>query len=141
MIDPIKNRKASHEYIIIKKLEVGIILQGSEVKSINERKVSFVDSWVSIENGEMFLNNFTIENYKNTTSFKLNPKRKRKLLAHKSQIDSFANEVKYNQSLTIIPLDIHISNHKYKFEIALCKGKNEYDKRQALKEKESNKDH
>lgn len=130
----IKNKKAFHDFNIIKKLEVGIVLTGNEIKSIRRKEVSIKESYIQIHQNELQLINFYIKNYQNSFS-QLDERRTRKLLAHKKEIIKLANESQ-QKGYTIVPLKMYLKNNKAKLEIALCQGKHNYDKRNALKEKQ-----
>jgi len=127
----IVNKKATYQYEIFERWEAGIVLKGTEVKSIREGRVSFIDSFVQIRGGEVFLYNLHIAPY-SATSFDYNPKRERKLLLHKSQIRRLAG-ILTQRGLTLIPLCIYFKKNKVKVEIGLAKGKKLYDKREKIK--------
>lgn len=141
------NRKALHNYFIKDKFEAGIVLVGSEVKSCCNGSVDLSDAYVSIDNGELIMHNSFIANYKNSTSFVERDihrsslsvdgnfeKRKRKLLMHKKEILKLYQLINI-KGFTLIPLSFYIKNRKIKVELALAKGKHNYDKRNSLKEK------
>ncbi|MCM8804739.1 MAG: SsrA-binding protein [Candidatus Omnitrophica bacterium] len=131
----IENKKAYYDYEIIEKTESGIVLKGSEVKSIRDGKISFKDSYAKVENGEIYLYNFYIAPYPCSLE-KLNPVRKRKLLLKKNEIKRLEKKVS-EKGLTIVPLSVYFNNRGLaKMEIALVKGKKLFDKRRELKEKE-----
>lgn len=131
----IENKKAYHDYEIIEKLEAGIQLKGSEVKSLREGRANLKDSYAKVINGEMFLFNFYIAPYPNSFE-KIEPKRKKKLLLHKKQINKWAQKVE-EKGLTIVPLSVYFNDRGLaKVELALVKGKKIYDKRKAIKERE-----
>lgn len=131
------NRQARHDYNINKELEVGIVLNGQEIKSIRKRQINLKGSFIQIKNNELFLIGAHISHHTNASGFlSYNETRTRKLLAKKSEIKNWANYLKLFQSATIIPLDVHLSNGKAKLKIGLASGKKKHDKRQALKEKD-----
>lgn len=131
----IENKKAYHDYEIIERFESGIVLKGSEVKSIRDGKISFKDSYAKIENGEIYLYNFYIAPYPCSLE-KLNPLRKRKLLLKKDEIRRLERKVS-EKTLTIVPLSVYFNNKGIaKLEIALVKGKKIFDKRRELKKRE-----
>lgn len=135
----IKNKKAYHDYTILDRLEVGISLVGQEIKSIRKGAVNLKDSFIKIINHEFILSNMHISPWQ-THGFALNdPLRDRKLLAHKQEIKKWERDIK-TKSYTIVPLSLYFKNGKAKLEIALVKGKKNYDKRQALKEKDIKRD-
>ncbi len=130
-----ENKEAKNKYDILETYEAGIVLTGSEVKSLREKgTVSFKDSFVRIQNGEAFLYNLYIAPYKHATIENHDPLRTRKLLLHKREIMRLAGKVQ-EKGLTIIPLKLYWKNNKVKVLIALAKGKKLYDRRRELKEK------
>lgn len=132
----IRNKKAYFDYEILEKYEAGIELKGTEVKSVREGKVNLRDSFVRIENGEAFLFNTYIAPYKHGSLFNHEPTRKRKLLLHKREIKRLMGKVQ-EKGLTIVPLRMYFNERgKVKVEIALVKGKRKYDKREAIKRRE-----
>ena len=133
-----RNKKASHDYFILESLEVGIVLTGTEIKSIRDNKVSINDSYVEAKNGSLKIINMHISPYKQGNIFNHNEIRDRILLAHKKEIIKLETRVKL-ESITIVPLELYLKKGKAKLTIAICKGKKNYDKRDALKEKELNK--
>ena len=131
------NKKAYHDYFILETYEAGIVLVGSEVKSIRLGNINLKDSYVSIsQNSEMFLKNAHVKTYDKTTSFQLDEKRDRKLLLNKTEIRKLNQQVK-EKGLTIVPLKIYFSGQFVKLEIALVKGKHTYDKKETLKQKDT----
>jgi SsrA-binding protein len=133
----IRNKKAYHDYEILEKIEAGIELKGSEVKSLREGKASIKEAYVRIENGEVFLVNAHISPYTHGGLFNHDPKRKRKLLLHKREIKRLAGKVQ-ERGLTIVPLRIYFNKRGWaKVEIALVKGKKKHEKREAIKRREA----
>ena len=131
-----KNRKARHNYFFIQELEAGIVLRGSEIKSIREGKLSFKDSYASIEAGEIWLFNLHINPYKYDSNFAPDPERKRKLLFNRREIKKIRSQVD-EKGITLIPVEIYINNKGLaKIKIALAKGKRQYDKREDIKKKD-----
>ena len=130
------NRKARFNYTILESLEAGIQLKGTEVKSLRGSEASLADSFARLEGNEVFLYNMHIAPYEFGNIANVDPKRPRKLLLHKSQIRRLVGEVA-TKKLALIPLKIYFKNGIAKIELALVKGKKAYDKRQAIKEKES----
>ncbi len=128
------NRKAYYNFFISDVVEAGIVLEGSEVKSVRAGGVSLVDSFVVIKNGEMFLKNAYIKPYEKTSSFKPDERRTRKLLLNKAEIQKFERLTK-EKGFTIVATKMYFKNGKVKVEIGLAKGKKLYDKRATLKEK------
>ena len=132
----IKNRKAYFNYKILEKLEVGIVLTGTEVKSIRQSKINIAESYVNIDdNLELFIQNCHIDEYTEGNRFNHNPKRKRKLLAHRTEILKMQKATSL-KGYTLIPLKVYFNKGKVKFEIGICKGKEGIDKRNSIKEKE-----
>lgn len=136
-----KNKKAYFDYEVIDTFEAGIVLQGSEIKSIRNNTVSIKDSFIKIDsNLEIFAYNFTISKYEHASIYAPEPNRPKKLLLNKKEIIKLYNEVK-QKTLTIIPLEIIINEkQKAKMKIGLCRGKKNYDKRASLKEKSIKRD-
>ena len=135
-----KNSKAYHDYFIDSKIECGIELAGTEVKSIREGKVNMKDSYAQIKNGELYIYSLHISPYEKGNIFNKDPLRTRKLLAHKKEILKMSLKVK-KDGMTIIPLKIYFNDaNKVKLEIALAKGKHTVDKRASLKEKDMKRD-
>jgi len=130
-----KNKKVYFEYEIDEKFEAGIVLVGSEVKSVRLGNVRLADSFCFIENGEVFLKNCHIAPYDKGSYFNEDTKRSRKLLLHKKEIDRLIGKIK-QKGLTLVPTSIYINKNKVKLEIALGKGKKLHDKRKTLKEKD-----
>lgn len=131
-----KNRKARHNYFFVQELEAGIVLQGSEIKSIREGKVSFKDSYANIEKDEVWLYSLHISPYKYNSNFAPDPERKRKLLLNKREIRKIRNQIE-EKGMTLIPAEIYINdNGLAKVKLALAKGKRQYDKREDIKKKD-----
>jgi|26BtaG_2_1085354.scaffolds.fasta_scaffold00001_144 SsrA-binding protein len=135
----IKNRKARFEYEILDTYTAGIVLRGTEIKAIREGKASIAESFCEFSNNELFVINMTVQEYSHATNFNHKPKSERKLLLNRNELKKLEKEVK-NSGLTIIPL-LLFTNDKglAKMQIALCKGKKEYDKREAIKTRDSKK--
>lgn len=133
----IKNRKAKFEYEILDTYTAGIVLRGSEIKAIREGKASIAESFCEFSNGELFVINMTVQEYSHAYNFTHAPKSERKMLLNRSELKKLEKEVK-NTGLTIIPLLLY-TNEKglAKMEIALCRGKKQYDKREVIKERDS----
>ena len=131
-----QNKKARHDYAIEDKYEAGMVLTGTEVKSLREGRASLAEAFVSIDRrGEMWLENANIPEYLNGTWNNHAPKRKRKLLLHEREIIKLARQSEA-KGYTIIPLSLYFKDGRVKAEIALARGKREYDKRQALREEQ-----
>lgn len=134
-----RNKKANHEYFILETCEAGIVLTGTEIKSIKNSKVSIQDAYCEIKKSEMFVQNMHISLYEKGNIFNHKEVRERKLLLHKKEIIKFFSKVQLD-GLTIIPLEVYITKGLCKIKIGLCKGKKLFDKRNDLKEKSIKKD-
>ena len=131
-----QNRKAYHDYFVEDRYEAGIVLSGTEVKSLREGRASLAESFVSIDRrGEIWLEGANIPEYLNGTWNNHAPKRKRKLLLHAAQIAKLSRGIEA-KGYTIVPLSLYFKDGRVKAEIALARGKKEYDKRQALREEQ-----
>ena len=133
------NRKASFNYFFIELLEAGIVLKGSEVKSLRDGKGSIADSYAIDNNGELFLINSHIPLYRQSSYNNHNPKGDRKLLLNKKEINKLIGRIN-QEGLTLIPTKLYFSNGKVKVEIAVAKGKKLYDKRQVKKKRDWNRE-
>jgi len=131
-----RNRKAVHEFELLEKVECGLMLAGTEVKSLRAGKASLEGAFARIENGEVWLYRAEIPEYAQGSWTNHDPKRKRKLLLHARQIAKLSAEVSQKGS-TLIPLALYFKGSRAKLELALARGKKLYDKRQALKEKDA----
>jgi SsrA-binding protein len=129
-----QNKKAYHDYFIEETLEAGIVLQGTEVKSLRQGKANLKDSYVQIDDEEAFLHNTHISPYPYGHQFNHEPERVRKLLLHKREIRRLLGKTQ-QRGYTLIPLKIYLKNGKIKMEIGLAKGKTLYDKRENLKKR------
>ncbi|MEW5868304.1 MAG: SsrA-binding protein SmpB [Chloroflexota bacterium] len=125
------NRKASHEYFLLERLEAGIALQGSEIKSIRAGQISLAEAYVRVENGEAWLVDAHIAPYEHAGAFNHEPRRARKLLLHRKEILHLWEQVR-QKGVTVIPLRVYLKEGRAKVEIAVAKGKKLYDKRQAI---------
>ncbi|MFI5765844.1 MULTISPECIES: SsrA-binding protein SmpB [unclassified Streptomyces] len=130
-----QNKKARHDYTIIDTYECGLVLTGTEVKSLRQGRASLVDGFVSVESGEAWLYNVHVPEYSQGTWTNHSARRKRKLLLHREEIDKLESKTGETGN-TIVPLALYFKDGRAKIEIALAKGKKEYDKRQALREKQ-----
>ena len=126
-----QNRKARHDFQIEQTIEAGVVLLGTEVKSCRQGKVSLVDSYATIKDGEVWLYNANINVYEHGNINNHEPTRKRKLLLNKSEIRKLTQKIK-NKGFTLVPLRMYFMNGKVKVELALAKGKKSYDKRQDI---------
>ena len=129
------NRKAFHDYFVLQKVEAGIALTGTEVKSLREARVNLKDSYVDINRGEAFLVGAHISPYSHGNRENHDPERKRKLLLHRKEIDKLEAQI-VEKGLTIVPLRLYFKNGKVKAEIAVVRGKKLFDKRETEKRRE-----
>lgn len=129
------NKKAYHDYFIEEKYEAGLVLHGTEVKSLRMGKCSIKEAFIRIENGEVFIYGMHINPYEKGNIFNKDPLRVRKLLLHKSQIQKLIGN-SAEKGYTIVPLQVYFSNGRAKIEIGLAKGKKLYDKRQDIAKKD-----
>lgn len=130
----VKNRKAFHDYFIEERYEAGLVLQGTEIKSIRNGRVQLKEAYISIRNGEAFVKNMHIAQYKQGNRYNHEENRDRKLLLHKHEIEKLQRS-ETQDGYTIIPLAMHLVRGRAKLEIATGKGKHLYDKRQVEKER------
>lgn len=130
-----RNRKARHDFHIDETLEAGLVLTGTEVKSLRAGRASLVDGWVEILDGEAWLQGVHIPEYSEGTWTNHAPRRKRKLLLHRAQIAKLAAKIR-EKGHTIVPLELYFVEGRAKVEIGLARGKREYDKRQTLREQQ-----
>lgn len=130
------NRKAKHEYFLLDTYEAGIVLQGSEIKSIRAGQISLAQAFVSVKDGEAWLMNAHIAPYSEASTFNHDPVRPRKLLLHASEIRKLEDKVRQKGG-TIIPLRVYLKDGLAKVEIALAKGKRHFDKRQEIARRDS----
>ena len=131
-----QNKKAYHDYFILDKIETGIALHGTEVKSLRMGKCSIKESFIRIENGEVFIYGMHISPYEKGNIFNRDPIRVRKLLIHKKEINRLLGKVKQD-GLTLIPLSIYFKGSIAKIQLGLCKGKKLYDKREDAAKKDA----
>ncbi len=130
------NRKARHDYFLLEKLETGIELAGTEVKSIRNGRVNLSDSYAAVEEGQLWLHGMHISPYEQGNRFNKDPLRTRRLLAHKREILRLYGRVR-QEGLTLVPTRLYFKNGRVKVEIALAKGKKNYDKRDAAAKREA----
>lgn len=131
-----KNPTAKHNYTIIDSLEAGIVLTGTEIKSIRNGKINLKDSYAEIKNGEVFISSMHISPYEQGNIFNKDPMRSRKLLLNKREIFRLAGLIK-QKGYTLVPISLYFKNSIVKVELGVCKGKKLYDKREDLKKKDS----
>lgn len=135
----IKNRQANFNYSVEEKYEAGIVLKGTEIKSIREGKANLKDSYAIIKNEECFLLNMHISAYQNGGVFNHEETRTRKLLLNKKEILKLRDKIEIS-GYTLVPLKLYFKGNKAKIELGLCKGKKNYDKRETLKERDIKRD-
>ena len=131
----VKNRKAYFDYFILKEIECGIVLSGTEIKSIRKGSVNLRDTYARIKNNEVYVVNMFISKYDEGNQFNHDERRQRKLLLHKKEILKLSQEIK-EQGLTLVPLKLYFKNNHAKLLIGLCKGKKLYDKRETIKKRD-----
>lgn len=134
-----QNRKVRHNYTILEELEAGLVLTGTEVKSLRAGRASLVDGFATIDGGEVFLHGVHIPEYTQGTWTNHEPRRVRKLLLHKAEIDRLIGKTR-ESGLTLVPLRLYFKDGKVKVEIALAQGKRTYDKRQDLATRDANRE-
>ena len=130
------NREAKYNYFIFEEVECGIVLTGTEIKSIRDGRVNLKDSYALIRNHEVYLVNMHIAIYKEGNIFNHDERRSRKLLLHKKEIMKLENKVNLD-GLTLVPLKLYFNKNKVKILLGLCKGKKTFDKRETIKKRES----
>ena len=131
----INNRKAKYDYEILDTIEAGIVLTGTEIKSIKNGSANLKDSYAIIKNGEAFLLNMHISHYEQGNIFNHNETRTRKLLLHKKEIKKLAQAVEV-QGLTLVPIKLYFKDNKLKVLLGVCRGKKAYDKRESIKQRD-----
>ncbi|MBR4262020.1 MAG: SsrA-binding protein SmpB [Bacilli bacterium] len=131
----ILNRKARHDYFIEDEYECGLVLTGTEIKSIREGKCNIGDSYAIVRNGELFIVNMFISHYDKGNIFNHDESRSRKLLMHKDEIKKLNNKIKLD-GYTLIPLKVYFKKNIAKVSLGLCKGKKNFDKRETIKERD-----
>jgi SsrA-binding protein len=134
-----QNRKARHDYSIVDTFEAGVVLKGTEVKSLRLGRASLVDGFATIDDGEVFLRNVHIPEYEQGSWTNHEPRRVRKLLLHKAEILRLIGKTK-ESGLTLVPLSIYFSEGKVKVELGLARGKKSYDKRQDLAKRDADRE-
>lgn len=131
----IKNKKAYFDYFVEREIEAGIVLSGTEIKSIRNGSAALKDTYARIKNNEVFVINMYIAKYDEGNRFNHDERRSRKLLLHKKEIRKLAEEVKLN-GYSLIPLKLYFKDHRAKILLGLCKGKKLYDKRETIKKRD-----
>ncbi|MGH3949338.1 MAG: SsrA-binding protein SmpB [Pseudonocardiaceae bacterium] len=132
----VSNRRARHDYSIMDTYEAGLVLVGTEVKSLRAGKASLADAFATVDDGEVWLRNVHIPEYAQGTWTNHEPRRHRKLLLHKGEIDKLIGKTK-ESGLSLVPLSMYFKDGKVKVELALAKGKRAYDKRQDLAKRDA----
>lgn len=130
-----RNRRAYHEYTVDEKIEVGIMLQGTEVKSMRTGKFAFADAYGRIRNGELWLIGLHISEYTHGNLFNHEPLRERKLLCQQRELERLRRRVE-EKGFTLVPLEFYLKQGLIKLELGICKGKKLHDKRETLKDKD-----
>lgn len=131
----VKNKKAYFDYTILNEIEAGIVLTGTEIKSIRKGSIDLKDTYIIIKHREPYLINMYIAKYEEGNIFNHEERRTRKLLLHKKEIDKLKEQIN-QEGITLIPLKLYFKKNKVKILIGICKGKKLYDKRATLKEKD-----
>lgn len=131
-----QNKKARHDYFIEQTFEAGIVLSGTEVKSVRQGKVNLKDSYATIENGEVILSGMHISPYEQGNIFNKDPMRDRKLLLHRYEINKLIGYTQ-QKGMTLVPLQLYFKRGKVKVELAVAKGKKLYDKREDIAERDA----
>ncbi len=131
-----QNRKASHDYAILDTIEAGVVLRGTEVKSLRNGKASLQESWAAVENGEVFVHQLHIPPYEQGNRWNLDPVRPRKLLLHRSEIEKLRKAIE-QKGHTLIPLKLYFTNGRAKLLLGVAKGKKTHDKREAIAERDA----
>jgi SsrA-binding protein len=134
-----QNKKARHNYTIEDSFEAGLVLRGTEVKSLRDGKANLVDSYATINGEEAWLNHFHIDPYSPATQYNHHPMRKRKLLLHKKEINKLIGKTQ-EKGCTLVPLKVYFKNGKAKVDLGIAKAKKLYDKRATLKKQESDRE-
>ena len=131
------NKKAFFNYEVLEDLEAGISLEGTEVKSLRSGRFSFTDSYVKIQDGDLWLIGFTIQPYDKGSIFNHEPDRNRRLLVHKQEIKRLRRKVE-EKGLTIVPTKVYLKGNLIKVQVSLCRGKALHDKKETIKERDLN---
>ena len=134
-----KNRRARHDYHVVDSVEAGVVLRGTEVKSVRLGKVQLVDGFAKVDGGEVFLYGVHINPYEQGNRFNVDPRRTRKLLLHRSEIRRLDRQVR-EKGMTLIPLSVYLKRGRVKLEVGICRGKRMHDKRRAIAERDANRD-
>ena len=132
----IRNKRATFDYEILEEFIAGVVLVGTEIKSIRLGKVNIADAYASVDNGEVYVKGMNISPYEQGNIFNRDPMREKKLLMHKKEILKLGQYVT-RDSYTLVPLSLYFSGSKVKLELGLCRGKKNYDKRDSIAERDS----
>lgn len=132
----VTNRRARHEYFIDETIEAGLVLTGTEIKSIRNGKVQLVDAFARIENGEVWLYNMHVAPYEQGNRFNVDPRRTRKLLLHRAEIDRLYGKVN-ERGLTLVPVSVYFKKGRAKIEIGIARGKKLHDRRDAIADRDA----
>lgn len=130
-----QNKKARHDYQILETIEAGLVLTGTEIKSVRERRINLKDGFAQIHNGEAWLMNVHISEYTQGNRFNHNPLRARKLLLHKKEIQKLTGQTS-EKGITIVPLKVYLKHGFAKVLLGIAKGKHDYDKRETIKKRD-----
>ncbi|MEM1024001.1 MAG: SsrA-binding protein SmpB [Myxococcota bacterium] len=130
-----KNRKALFDYEVVDSVEAGLVLTGTEVKSLRDGKLQFKDSFAAVHDGEMWLHRAHIAEYTNGNVFNHEPTRSRKLLLHRHQVDRWAARTQ-EKGLTVVPLEVYFKAGRAKVKLGLCRGKAKHDKRATIRDRD-----
>ena len=134
-----KNKRARHDYHVVDTLEAGIVLKGTEVKSVRLGKVQLVDSYARVESEEIFVHGIHISPYEQGNRFNVDSRRRRKLLLHRSEIRRLHRQVT-EKGMTLIPLSVYLKGGRVKVEVGVCRGKRTHDKRRVIAERDAVRD-
>jgi SsrA-binding protein len=134
-----QNRRARHDYAVLEEFEAGVALMGTEVKSLRLGRASIVEAYATVDDGEVWLHGLNIPEYSHGSWTNHEPRRTRKLLLHKHEIERLIGKIREG-GLTLVPMSLYFSDGKVKCEIALARGKKSYDKRQDLAKKDAQRD-
>lgn len=130
-----QNKKARHDYQILETIEAGLVLTGTEIKSVRERRINLKDGFAQIHNGEAWLMNVHISEYTQGNRFNHDPLRARKLLLHKKEIQKLTGQIS-EKGITIVPLKVYLKHGFAKVLLGIAKGKHDYDKRETIKKRD-----
>jgi SsrA-binding protein len=134
-----RNRKARHEYHVSTELEAGMVLTGTEVKSLRDGKCQLMDAYVQIDRGEAFVHQLHIAEYRNGTIYNHEPKRLRKLLLKHAEIEKLHRQVT-QKGMTLVPLEVYFKKGRAKLKLGVCRGKKQHDKRASIKDRDTQRD-